>query len=310
MTIRPASALIAFIALVVCVGGVYLSQHRVVRISAHHSQRPIIMLATPQPTASFDQTIETEHYTIASTATAADTRAQAKAVESLFTAYTSFIAGTPERDKHLAKLKLVLYRNRQEFRAHSTASPWAEAYYSAPVCYAYVDAGQPNPYHWMIHEGTHQLNDQVAHFRIAKWANEGLASYFGTSRIDAQGLHPGVIDVHTYPIWWLSSLSLSGNLQRDIDDGKLIALRAIVSGNGGPAVDTHVNLYYIEYWSLSHFLFHYRNGQYAGRYRKLIDEGGSLQGFERIVGPMDRIQGEWYGYLQQEIAEVGNKRAE
>jgi len=69
-------------------------------------------------------------------------------------------------------------------------------------------------------------------------------------------------------------------------------------------------IYYIEYWSLSHFLFNYRNGQYASSYRKLIEEGGSLDGFERIVGPIDRIQDEWYGYLLQEIAEVRSAQAE
>jgi hypothetical protein len=251
---------------------------------------------------------ETEHYTIESTATASQTRAQADAVESLFSAYAKFFGGMLGSQASMAKLQLVLYQDRQEFRAHSQASSWAEAYYLAPTCYAYLSEGQPNPYHWMIHEATHQLNNEVAHFRIEKWINEGLASYFATSTIDADGLHPGHIDFHTYPIWWLSRLPLSGDMDRDIQAGRFIPLQTIVSGSGGPEFDRNVNLYYIEYWSLSHFLFHYRNGYYAARYRKLIVEGGSPEGFGKIVGPMDRVQGEWYGYLQERIAEAKTQR--
>ena len=291
----------ACMVLAACVGGLYWSSH-------HGAHRAVVATATSRAPVPAGQLFETRHYTIESTATASQTRDQAQAVESLFTAYTAFFAGMPSIHSPQAKLQLVLYRDSQEFHERSKASPWAEAYYSAPVCYAYVDVGQPNPYHWVIHEATHQLNHEIAHFKIEKWANEGLATYFGTSSIDAHGLHPGSIDVHTYPIWWLASLSLSGDMQRDIGDGKIIPLRFIVSGKGGPAFDTQVNLYYIEFWSLSHFLFHYRNGQYAGSYRKLIAEGGSLEGFERIVGPIDRIQSEWYGYLRREIAEVGSAR--
>ena len=59
----------------------------------------------------------------------------------------------------------------------------------------------------------------------------------------------------------------------------------------------------IEYWSFS-FLFHYKNGLYAERYKQVIVEGGSLESFEKIVGPLDRIELEWYGYLRQKIANV------
>jgi hypothetical protein len=96
----------------------------------------------------------------------------------------------------------------------------------------------------------------------------------------------------------LSKIALTGDLQGDIASGKFIRLRAIVTGKGGPDINRNVNLYYIEYWSLTHFLFHYRDGKYAARYRQLIATAGTLENFEQIIGPIDQIQVEWYAYLQ------------
>jgi len=153
----------------------------------------------------------------------------------------------------------------------------------------------------MIHEATHQLNNELANLKAPKWINEGLATYFGTSKIEHGKLLPGNIDKNTYPIWWLSSLDLSGNVRSDIAKGGIIPLRSIITGNGGPDINQNVNLYYVEYWSFTHFLFHYQNGVYAERYKKLIVRGGSLEDFEGIIGPLDQVQTEWYGYLQQKI---------
>lgn len=247
---------------------------------------------------------ETAHYAISSTATPEQTTLVSDAVESLHAAYVEFFKDRIRNKKNPAKLKLMLYKDRKEFSVYNTSSSWAEAYYRKPVCYAYFSDEQPNPYHWMIHEATHQLNNELAQLEIPKWVNEGLATYFGTSKIEHGKLLPGNIDKNTYPIWWLSGLDLSGDLESDIDTGKIIPLRAIISGKGGPDINKLVNLYYIEYWSFSHFLFHYKDGLYADRYMQLITEGGSLENFERIIGPVDQIQAEWYGYLQQEIIEA------
>ncbi len=47
-------------------------------------------------------------------------------------------------------------------------------------------------------------------------------------------------------------------------------------------------------WSLSHILFHAENGRYAEGCERLIAEGGTLANFERLIGPADRIEYEWY----------------
>ena len=159
----------------------------------------------------------------------------------------------------------------------------------------------------MLHEATHQLNHEVARLPSIKWINEGLATYFGTSTIRRGKLIPGLIDVNTYPIWALRRLSLAGDSAKDTRLGKIIGLRALISGVGGPGIDEKVNAYYVGYWSLTHFLFHFKHGRYAGKYRALLATAGGIDDFERIVGPINRIQDEWYGYLQQQVALANRK---
>lgn len=156
----------------------------------------------------------------------------------------------------------------------------------------------------MVHEATHQLNAEVAGFPKHQWLDEGLATYFGTSRIERGKLVPGRIDADTYPIWHLWNTGLTGSLDKDIDDGRWIPIRALITGKDAPNIASNVNRYYIQYWSLSHFLFHGENGRYATGYKQLIAEGGTLTNFERLIGPADRIEYEWYRYLRGKIAEL------
>lgn len=249
------------------------------------------------------EVFETEHYAIATTATPEQTRAIGAAVESLHRAYSGFFAKALEAKGEPGRLQLRLYRSRGEFVAHNRSMPWAEAYYRAPICHAYYSGGGQNPYHWMVHEATHQLNNEVAGFKNKRWMNEGLATYFGASRIEHGVLLPGTVDATAYPIWWLPRIPLSGDLARDIEQRRWIPLRDLLADTG-PEIGRYLNLYYVEYWSLSHFLFHYRDGKYAQGYRAVIREGGSVEAFERRIGPIERVQQEWYGYLRDKQAEA------
>ena len=255
-------------------------------------------------------TVETDHYIISSTATQPQTILVGAAAESLYAAYTAFFKDMINFNGNALKLKLVLYKDKQEFTVHNKSSVWAEAFYQTPYCYAYYSEGEYSPYHWMIHEGTHQLNNEIAHFKVQKWMDEGLATYFGTSKVKDGKLLPGQIDINAYPIWWLPSLLLTGNLKTDIKNDKIITLRSLITGNGGPDINKRFNLYYMQYWSLTHFLLHFNGGQYAAGYRKVIAEGGSLESFVKNIGPIDRVQNEWYEYFQQKILEVNTIKKE
>ncbi len=187
--------------------------------------------------------LTTAHYQIRSTATPAETARVAAAVESLHAEYVRFFADRIPAIAAKKKLLLRLYKDQDEFKKHNKASFWAEAYYAPPICYAYYAGGEENPHHWMTHEATHQLNHEVARLPSAKWINEGMATYFGASVIRDGKLIPGRIDVHTYPIWVVKRLRLSGEIQNDIGSGRIIGLRALVSGIGGHRFDEKVNAY-------------------------------------------------------------------
>ncbi len=222
-------------------------------------------------------------------------------MEALYTAYNAFFQVHDAPTHEQEKLKLTLYAHQARLKAKNYSMPWAEAYFLRPVCYAYYAKGEENPYHWMVHEATHQLNAEISGFKKAKWVDEGLATYFGSSRIERGGLVPGKIDPNTYPTWWLPNSGLTGSLDADIEAGRWIPIRAIISGKDAPNINSNVNRYYIQYWSLTHFLFHHDNGRYAGAYMRLILEGSSLENFQKMIGLADKIEYEWYRYLQTKI---------
>lgn len=253
------------------------------------SHRPARVVVRPREVA-------TAHYTVYAYATPAQTQQVARAVEALHAAYGRVFADTLDTGGDAPRLQLVLYATRAQFKAHNRSSPWAEAFYRFPRCHAYYDDGAPNPTHWMVHEATHQLNLEWAHRRLPKWLNEGIATYFGTSRLSNGVLRPGDIDPNTYPTWWLPRVWLSGDLDRDLAEGRLIPLRALIDGTG-PAIDQNVNLYYLEYWSLAHFLFDGDDGAHAAAIRALVQGDGTLADFERLVGPVASVQRRWYAHL-------------
>ena len=258
--------------------------------TAHDPAAPRAVASTPTHLS------ETAHYSVTSTADQASTRDAGVTVEALYSAYIAFF-DINLQSTELAPLRIRIYATRDEFQAHNRSRPWAERYYVEGVCHAYLDTGQPNPYHWLLHEAVHQLNRERTGFAKEKWINEGLASYFGSSRyVDGQ-LELGIPDYDSYPLWWLKRWQLSGDWSSDLQAQRVIALQSLITGQDGPPLDSTVNAHYLAYWSLTHFLLHYDNGTYAAGYRQLIEHGGSLQHFEQHIGPLHEVERAWYGYF-------------
>lgn len=278
--------LVALIALGIAVHGWILAQRR----DSHPAR------FTPATQTAWPET-RTRHYLIVSDAPAEQVAMTGVAVEHLHAAWARVFDTMPAAH---APLRLVLYRTRGEFKANNRAVPWAEALYRRPECHAYVADG-PNRYHWMVHEAAHQLSREVMGFKQARWIDEGLAAYFGASRIDAQGLHPGTLDANAYPLWWLPQFKWTGNVEQDVRTGRLIPLRALIEDKG-PPIAAYVNLYYVEYWSLAHFLLHGENGRYAAGYKRLLANGATLADFEREIGPAWQVQIAWYAWLRAQRA--------
>jgi hypothetical protein len=240
------------------------------------------------------QVLETDHYRIHYTGTLQQAELIGSAVEKLYVAYTSAF---PPRDVAAStKLTLVLYGSQAEFKQNNRSSSWAEAYYLRPASYAYFSQAT-NPYHWMLHEATHQLAREVSAFPRNRWIEEGLASYFSTSTLGETGLQLGAIDSQTYPVWWLRSYNLTGNAARDLTTKQFIPLDVLLTGRGGPNVDQNFTAYYIGSWSLTHFLFHHENGKYAPGYKQFLAQGSKPEEFAALIGPVEQVQWEWYRYL-------------
>jgi hypothetical protein len=239
---------------------------------------------------------QTANYQITSWATVEQTTQVGSTAEALLRAYLGFFQLD---DKAIPKggLKLTLYRSRQQFKEKHPGLKWPEALYERGVTYAYVEAHEPHNTDWMLRQSTRQLNAQVGHTPRATWIDEGLAGYFGTSHLEDYTLEPGRLNAKSYPVKWLRDLGPTGDLQRDLSSGRLVPLRTLISGQDGPNADD-INRWYLGYWSLTHFLLHGEKGKYAGAYRELLKTPATLADFERLIGPVDAVQAEWYRYLQ------------
>jgi hypothetical protein len=242
-------------------------------------------------------TFEAPHYLIYSTATQPQTTDTAQALEVLYTAYSNCLGGLESFQREHPRLKVKLFRDRLEFRRVYPGLGWAEAFYREPYCLAYFSAEEINPYHWMLHEAVHQLNREVAHLRLEKWLEEGLATYFSTSRIISNRLVVGRIDLNAYPVWWIEEIATSPHLAENIRTGSVIPLRSIITNRGGPSMNSHFNLYYLHWWTLTHFLF--ESPEYRDRALALVQRGGGLGAFEQTIGPVDKVQSDWHAYVRR-----------
>lgn len=241
-------------------------------------------------------TLETAHYRIYSTATPQQVNRTARALEFLYAAYSNRLGTVKGWQADHPKLQVKLYQDRAEMRRINPGLGWAEAFYREPCCRAYFSEGDINPYFWMTHECTHQLNHEVAHLELAQWLEEGFATYFSTSQIRSNGLAVGRIDQNTYPVWWIDDLATSSNLTANIENGSVIPLRAIITGSGGPGMNSKFNLYYLHWWTLTHFLF--ESPKYRDHALALAQRGGDLAAFEELIGPVDQVQTEWHDYVR------------
>jgi len=246
--------------------------------------------------------LETRHHTIESTATDAQTDDVGRVLELLHVAYSNRFGALPGFAANPPRLKVRLYQNRDEFRHIHPGLGWAEAFYRQPYCHAYYSAQEKNPYHWMAHEATHQLNTEVAGLELEKWLDEGLSDYFGSSSVSSNALRLGCVDIDTYPVWWLHELATAPQLEANLRNGSVIPLRAIVTNSGGPSLHRHVNLYYLHWWTLTYFVF--EDPRHRSKALELVKERGRLSAFERLIGSVEVVQQEWHDYVQKLKADL------
>jgi len=242
-------------------------------------------------------TIESTHYTFVSSATLEQTYMAAAVAESLFAAHSILMSDLGVTNTFKGRMAMYLYRNRSEFRRVNNAG-WEEAFYKGAGCHMYYDRYRPNPYHWMLHEGTHQLNEEVADLCLPLWLNEGLATYLGTSTVTHKGIDADQIDLKTYPAWHLRKLARTEDIEQEKAGGRFLSLEIIVGGHQGPPLDEKYNLYYLHWWMLVHFLLEYDDGKYRGGMSELLKVRCTPRDFIQHIGPFDEIEVEWFEHMR------------
>jgi hypothetical protein len=88
-------------------------------------------------------TLETPHYVIYSSAMRAQTEETAQAMELLYNAYSNRLGSLPQFQPAHPKLRVKLFKDRDELRRVNPGLGWAEAFYREPHCLAYYSARCP-----------------------------------------------------------------------------------------------------------------------------------------------------------------------
>ncbi|MEN9354573.1 MAG: hypothetical protein RL318_1898 [Fibrobacterota bacterium] len=225
------------------------------------------------------------HYRIESLTDSVKTQELLVRVEILYQAFGRALE-LPE-PRHAPLLNLRLYRDRHEMHSFESMPDWAEGIYRDGWCIQYLRPREANPWHWTIHEATHQLNAERAQLDLPRWLNEGLACLFSTSRLDSSGLHLGAVDPESYPVWWLKEYRPVGNRIADLRNGKLQSLETIVRGGGVVPESGDLNLAYLSWWTVTRFLW----SRDPVRFFAWVKADRSVEGLERIVGSLKDLEG-------------------
>src|SRR6185369_11116769 len=87
-------------------------------------------------------TLETQHYSVRSSASRQQTDETARVVEQLYTAYSNRFGALPKFNPAHSRLQMKLYKDRDEFRRINPGLGWAEAFYRRPYCQAYYSSAE------------------------------------------------------------------------------------------------------------------------------------------------------------------------
>jgi len=193
-----------------------------------------------------------------------------------------------------------MYATRREMRNDIPGMRWAEAFYDGKECVQYDDATSKRPFQWLVHEATHQLAAEDARLELPRWASEGLAELFSVSRIlPGRGGQPelrlGSVDPETYPLWWLPEFKLSGNMETDLRDGKIVLASTVLKEAENVDIASSLNQHYLAWLCLAH-LFHTTD---STAWRRWILTDGTDEGLMKAFGPRSTLDARWYAHMMQ-----------
>jgi hypothetical protein len=228
----------------------------------------------------------------------------------------------PDSREHIAYIFLLpsmrSYRSFYE-KARSTGVVQTAGHYESGIVAIHPNAADGgNPERTLVHESVHHFNHVLlgigANHSVI-WLDEGLASYFGLSRIDKEGmLEPGNIadngirlrmNPYTDSRLILNTGSPKGRiylLQRELRSGHQIDLQKLLSLNGDSFYSGKIMINYSLSWMLVHYLMHGKEGNYRENFFKYIvraREGEVTPSqFATIIGKsLNRFENELRAYI-------------
>ena len=105
----------------------------------------------------------------------------------------------------------------------------------------------------------------------------------------------------------MDEIATAPDLQANLTNSSVIPLRAIISDRGGPSMNQEFNLYYLHWWTLTHFIF--ENPKYRESAMALVQRGGGLDAFEQTIGSVTVVEPEWYRHVRRiKVALEGKDR--
>ena len=103
----------------------------------------------------------------------------------------------------------------------------------------------------------------------------------------------------------MDEIATAPDLQASLTNGSVIPLRAIITDRGGPGMNRKFNLYYLHWWTLTHFIF--ENPKYRESAMVLLQRGGGLEAFEQTIGPVAAVEPEWFRHVRRIKAALEGK---
>lgn len=147
----------------------------------------------------------------------------------------------------------------------------------------------------LLHEGTHQFIMLGTGTIPPIWVNEGLATYYESSKFEGTTLKTNLINKGR--LW---------EIQKAIKDGNYPKMRDFINTPQA----SYKSLQYAQGWSLIYFFFNWRDGYYADELEKYFNyckKAGSnlsaqqnIDAFERTFNvKIDVLEEQWKDYVQQ-----------
>jgi len=189
----------------------------------------------------------------------------------------------PER-----KLKVFVFKNQEEYLKNGGPFGSAGVFMGSKIMAYY---NPPVTTSVLLHEGTHQFVHLVTGSDVPLWINEGLASYYESSKFEGTSLKTNVLN-----------------------QGRLKQIRERIKEKTASSFDEVINIKlgftgyeYAHSWSLIYFFMNYKNGKYAQKFNDYFEElkrqgySGTEQHrqlFEEVFETkVDVIERQWEDYI-------------